>query len=274
MDISGLPTASTIDPINDVLPIVTANINTTQQINRNTFLGLSSTPVGLTDTQTLTSKTLTSPTINGATLSGTLSGTYTIGGTPTFPSSVVTLTGSQTLTNKVLTSPTINSPTITNATYSGDTIVGYTSATSGTVYGMSVVSGVLASSALVNTVNTAALQTNAVVSGKLGLSNSFTGGVTSYTNTGSGGGTGYYINLGGLKLAWGQSNSFSTTGGNNYTASLPTSFFSSVQSATFVPSNASGTLVYLYNATSTSTLTMYISTTATGVQLSWTVIGT
>ena len=168
--INQLPTASTIDPVNDVLPIYQNSTVSTLGINRNTFLGLSSTPVGLTDTQTLTSKTLTSPTINGATLSGTLSGTYTIGGTPTFPSSVVTLTGSQTLTNKVLTSPTINSPTITNATYSGDTIVGYTSATSGTVYGMSVVSGVLASSALVNTVNTAALQTNAVGASNLATS--------------------------------------------------------------------------------------------------------
>ena len=133
--ITSLPVASTIDPVNDTIAIVTNNINTTQQISRNTLLALSSAPVGLTDSQTLTNKILTSPTISGPTFSGTLAGTYTIGGTPTFPSSVVTLTGSQTLTNKTLTSPTINSPTITNATLSTDSITGYTTSNSGTLFG-------------------------------------------------------------------------------------------------------------------------------------------
>ncbi len=65
--------------------------------------------VGTSDTQTLTNKTLTAPV-----LSGTVTGTYTIGGTPTFPSTVVSTTGTQTLTNKTLTTPKIN--TITEAT--------------------------------------------------------------------------------------------------------------------------------------------------------------
>lgn len=150
--ISALPLANSIDAVNDVFPIVTNNINTTQKISRNTFLGLSSAPVGLTDSQTLTNKVLTSPTINTGTLSsptfsGTIAGTYTIGGTPTFPSSVVTLTGSQTLTNKVLTAPTI-----TNATLSADTITGFTVSNSGTIYGLSVSVGVLASPTLSGTV--------------------------------------------------------------------------------------------------------------------------
>ena len=79
------PNASTIDAVNDELVIWTNSLSAVQNINRNTFLNLASQPVGLTDSQTLTNKTLTTPTINGATLSGTLSGTYTIGGTPTFP---------------------------------------------------------------------------------------------------------------------------------------------------------------------------------------------
>lgn len=54
-------------------------------------------------TATLTNKTLTAPIF-----SGTITGTYTLGGTPTFPASVVTTTGTQTLTNKTLTSPVIN----------------------------------------------------------------------------------------------------------------------------------------------------------------------
>jgi hypothetical protein len=141
----GVAVANSIDAANDYLLIYTASAIATQGINRNTLLGLSSAPVGINDSQTLTNKTLTSPTINGATLSGTLSGTYTIGGTPTFPSSVATLTGSQTLTNKILTSPTINAPTITNATISADTVSGFTTSNTGTIYGISVTTGAISS---------------------------------------------------------------------------------------------------------------------------------
>ena len=62
--INSLPTASTIDATNDLLPIYTNSLTATQAISRNTYLNLSSQPVGLTDSQTLTNKTLTSPTIN------------------------------------------------------------------------------------------------------------------------------------------------------------------------------------------------------------------
>jgi len=141
--INTLPTASTIDGSLDLLPIYTASSTATQSISRNTYLGLSSAPAGLTDSQTLTNKTLTSPTINSATFSGTLAGTYTIGGTPTFPSSVTQNTVVQTLTNKTLTSPTINSPTITNATISADTLTGFTVSNTGTIYGVPVTTGTI-----------------------------------------------------------------------------------------------------------------------------------
>jgi hypothetical protein len=52
---------------------------------------------------TMSNKTLTAPVING-----TVTGTYTLGGSPTFPSSVVLTTGTQTLASKTLTSPTIS----------------------------------------------------------------------------------------------------------------------------------------------------------------------
>jgi len=146
--INSLPTASTIDATNDLLPIYTNSLVATQAISRNTYLNLSSQPVGLTDSQTLTNKTLTSPTINNATFSGTLAGTYTIGGTPTFPSSVTQNTVVQTLTNKTLTSPTINSPTITNATISADTLTGYTTSNSGTIYGVPVTTGTISATYL------------------------------------------------------------------------------------------------------------------------------
>lgn len=165
--ISSLTAANSIDAVQDYLPIDTASLATTQKINRNTLLGLSSAPVGLTDTQTLTNKTLTSPTVSGPTFSGTLIGTYTIGGTPTFPSSVATLTGTQTLTNKTLTSPTINSPTITNATISADTVTGYTTSNSGTVYGIGITTGVITTA---NSVGTGTIVQNGVGASQLATS--------------------------------------------------------------------------------------------------------
>lgn len=57
-------------------------------------------------TATLTNKTLSAPV-----LSGTVTGTYTLGGTPTFPATVVQTTSTQTLTNKTISGA---SNTLTN----------------------------------------------------------------------------------------------------------------------------------------------------------------
>lgn len=162
-----LPTASTIDGANDFLPIYTASLAATQAINRNTLLGLSSAPAGLTDSQTLTNKILTAPSVSSPVLSGTLTGTYTLGGSPTFPSSIVTLTGSQTLTNKILTSPVINSPTIANATISTDAITGFTTSGTGSIYGLSIAAGAFTGS---NIIPTAALQAASVTNAKVATS--------------------------------------------------------------------------------------------------------
>lgn len=164
-----LPVANTIDPVNDYLPIYTNSLTATQAINRNTLLGLASAPVGLTDSQTLTNKVLTAPTISGPVLSGTITGTYTIGGTPTFPSSVVTLTGSQTLTNKILTSPTINSPTITNASVTADAITGYTVSNTGTIYGVSVSTGNVAVSGTLSATGTLSITGATTLSSSLSV---------------------------------------------------------------------------------------------------------
>lgn len=169
--ISALTAANTIDASADYLAIDTASLNTTQKINRNTLLNLSSQPLGLTDTQSPTNKTFdntNSLTIKDANLivqnsSSTTkqakfsAASITAGQTRTFTlpdvtDTIVTLTASQTLTNKTLTSPTISAPTITNATISADTISGFSASTTGTIYGVSVAVGVLTSPTLSGTV--------------------------------------------------------------------------------------------------------------------------
>lgn len=147
--VSALTSYTNPDAANDVIPIVDTANTTTKKITRNAYLGLTSAPVGKDDTQTLTAKTLTAPTITSPILSGTITGTYTLAGAPTFPASVVTLTGSQTLTNKILTSPTLSAPTITNASISADAITGFSTANSGTIYGVAISSGIFTTNNIV-----------------------------------------------------------------------------------------------------------------------------
>jgi len=151
--ITALPTASGIDAAVDWLAIDRTSLNTTQKINRNTFLGIAGAPVGTTDSQTLTNKVITSPTLtvldNAFTiqdnvdptkqaqfqLSGITAGqtrTYTL---PDANGTIADIASSQTLTNKTLTAPVITNGSITGTTITTDAIVGQSAATTGTVYG-------------------------------------------------------------------------------------------------------------------------------------------
>lgn len=145
---SALNLRGTPDRANDYLYVW--NGSSVYRTTINNELGIVGVPVGTTDSQTLTNKTLTAPTLSSPVFSGTITGTYTLAGTPTFPSSVVTLTGSQTLTNKTLTSPTINTPTITNASITQDAVTGFTSANSGTVYGIPITASKLPGTSITN----------------------------------------------------------------------------------------------------------------------------
>lgn len=164
-----------VDRTVDVLEIADVSVGQSKKITPNALFGITGgSLVSTTDTQTLTNKTLTTPTISSPVLSGTLSGTYTLGGTPTFPATVVTTTGTQTLTNKTLTSPSINTPTITNATISANALTGFTTANTGTVYGIPITLGVINSANAVNgaslvagSVSSTALAQNAVQANQL-----------------------------------------------------------------------------------------------------------
>ena len=117
------------------------------------------------------------------------------------------------------------------------------------------------------------------------LTTIFGGQVTSYTSTGQGGGTGYYINLGGIKLVWGTQGSAvigsipanSTTAAQ--TVSYPAGFFTTVQFSNVMLSYT-GTAAQQYisgSAISTNgTLYFITNTTAAVVQagISWLAIGT
>ena len=91
------------------------------------------------------------------------------------------------------------------------------------------------------------------------LSTIFSGQVTTLTNTGTAGGTMYYINLGGIKLLWGKTASKSVgNGGATWTVTLPTSFFSTVQ-ASVVSQDVLATEIHqnaYISAISTTTLTI------------------
>lgn len=147
------------------MEIVDVAGNASYKVTPNNLLGFTGgNPVSTSDTQTLTGKTLTAPTLTSPILNGTITGTYTLGGTPTFPAAVVTLTGSQTLTNKILTSPTINAPTITNASISADAVTGFTTANNGTIYGVAVNNGTFNGAAIsAGTVGSTQVATGAVV---------------------------------------------------------------------------------------------------------------
>ncbi len=179
----GVAVASTIDPAVDYLLIYTASAVATQGISRNVLLGLSSQPAGISDSQALSNKTLgitnTFTPLDGSftlkntadptklaifSLAGITTGTTRIYTLPNASGTLMDLASAQTATNKTLTSPVINSPNITNATLTTDTITGFTTSTLGTIYGLSISSGVLNTN---NSVVTSNLAAGAVTAAKM-----------------------------------------------------------------------------------------------------------
>lgn len=206
-EITDLTSYSNPDAAVDVIPIVDVANNITKKITRNSYLGLASAPVGLTDSQAVTNKTIGNT--NTVTLKDTLftlqddadatkqarfqlSGittattrTYTL---PNASSTLVDLSSSQTLSSKTLTAPVINNGSITGTTITTDAIVGQSAATSGTVYGLSVSSAKINGTSITDaSIATAQLANGSVTNAKLSTTAGEIGGAwTTVTPTQTG----------------------------------------------------------------------------------------
>lgn len=213
---TGYNAAVGIDAANDYMLIQQSGVY--NKINRNVALGLTSAPLGTTDSQSPTNKTFNNTNVftikdGSLTLQNTSSATkqaifslasITAGQTRTLtiPDASLTIVGTtttQTLTNKTLTSPVINGGTIDNSTVTVDTISGHTSATIVTIASLQISSGVLNTA---NAVTATSIADAAVTPAKLiagtGSGWTWAAWTPSWTNitVGNGTSTGYYIQTG------------------------------------------------------------------------------
>lgn len=157
---TGYSAAPSIDAANDWMLIQQSG--SYFKINRNTLLGLSSAPLGTTDTQSPTNKTFNNTNTftirddrftlqdNGdVTKQATFElSAITAGQTRvmTLPNSNATLVGTsiaQTLTNKTITGPIISGGTIDNSTVTVDAISEHTSTNGVTIDGLNIKDGAL-----------------------------------------------------------------------------------------------------------------------------------
>lgn len=287
--VDSLPIASTIDPVQDRVLIYTASATDIQGISRNVYLGLSSQPVGLTDSQTLSTKVLdntniltikdTNLTIQDDSdttkqlkfqLSGITTATTRTLTIPDASDTVVGIAATQTLTNKTLTAPIISGGTIDQTAITVDSIAGHTTANTGSIYGLAVTTGTIAA---------AGIASNAVTYTKL-LSTIFSGQISTQANAGTAGGTFSYVNLGGIKLLWITGASVaSSAAGPAYTFTLPVGFFSTITAAVTTAQNATVTnnqYIPITGAPSTVTISIaaYSPSGAATIAASMFVVGT
>ncbi len=162
-----------------MLEIAAVVANISYKVTPNNLMGISGgSALSTTDTQAVQNKTLDNTntiTVKAANLTiqdgsdATKQAQFVASGITagqtrsyTLPDASTTLVGTgttQTLTAKTLTSPSITGGTIDNTTVTVDSIAGHTASTTGTIYGISVASGVITQA---NSVGAAALATNTI----------------------------------------------------------------------------------------------------------------
>lgn len=286
--VDSLPIANSIDPVQDRVLIYTASATDIQGISRNVYLGLSSQPVGISDSQTLTNKVLGNTntltlkasnfTLQDGTdttkqanfvLSGITTGTtrnYTL---PNVSDTLVSLTATQTLTNKTLTSPTISGGSIDNSSITVDTISGHTTSGTGTVYGLNIVSGVLNTN---NSVVTSNISAGAVTAAQMqyGMVRYRQGGTT---------GAGSWLSTGTSNTNTSTTSVFTQVGSNAATAqttsiTFPTSF-TQVPIVSVTPSGSGGVFsAGWYTVNETTTGFQFVAADYTKVTaIKWIAIG-
>src|ERR1700743_1397401 len=135
-------------------------------------------------------------------------------------------------TGPTISSPVLTSPTSSNGTFNNPTVT--TPTETGGTYNTATLNQPTINYAT-NSIPAGILESGSVNYADL-LSSIFSGQVSSISNTGTAGGTMWYINLCGLKMWWGQvAAQTSSAGGNTYTITLPSGFFSTVQSVNMTP---------------------------------------
>lgn len=220
--IHGYTAASAISATSDYLLIDPASTGNYNKITRNVLLGITGSPLGSSDTQTITNKTIgvtNTVTALDSTFSivdngdntkvaqfqasGISTGTTRTYTLPNVSDTLVGKTTTDTLTNKTLTSPAISGGTIDNSTITVDSISGHTTSTVVTVGGVQMNNGTIGTSGAVTGTSIAAgaVTPNSLVasSGSGWVWQTFT---PSWTNLTPGNGTvnGRYTQIG--KMVW------------------------------------------------------------------------
>lgn len=217
-----------------------------------------------------TNATQTEPIANSVLL-GTGTGTNEWGSLTSAYTSGSTGTGNFVLASSpTLSSPTINSPTISNPTFTGS--LGGITASTATLSGLLTANGGITA--------TGSFTATGLVNYADLLSTIFSGQLQSYTNTGTAGGTFYYINLGGLKLLYGQAvNMIGALSPTAYEVNFPSGFFNAISAVTtgIGPNNTTNqqTVTIAGGGLSTSNvrLNLWASTTTTAENVHIIVIG-